>query len=122
MNIQNINQLNQYSSVEDRRVSQPAITQQDAVAALPAANTKLPAVQPPSSAQLEKAVSHINQVLRQANRNLAFSVDGETKRVIVKVIDTETGELIRQLPSEETLAISRAIGVVQKGLLLKQTG
>jgi flagellar protein FlaG len=49
-------------------------------------------------------------------------VDGETKRVIVKVIDTETGELIRQLPSEETLAISRAIGVVQKGLLLKQTG
>jgi flagellar protein FlaG len=122
MNIQNINQLNQYSSVEDRRVSQPAITQQDAVAALSAANITPPAVQPPSSAQLEKAVSHINQVLRQANRNLAFSVDGETKRVIVKVIDTETGELIRQLPSEETLAISRAIGVVQKGLLLKQTG
>lgn len=121
MNIQNMNLLNQSIPVQDR-INQPAIAKQGTSTELTAANTSLPPMQPPSSAQLEKAVSHINQVLRQANRNLEFSVDDETKRVIVKVVDTETGELIRQLPSEETLAISRAIDTVQKGLLLKQTG
>ncbi|QLQ02359.1 MAG: flagellar protein FlaG [Thiobacillus sp.] len=39
---------------------------------------------------------------------------------MVKMVDTSTGQLIRQFPSEETLAISRGIEQFQQGLLLKQ--
>jgi hypothetical protein len=38
----------------------------------------------------------------------------------VKMLDTSTGQLIRQYPSEEALAISRGIEQFQQGLLLKQ--
>jgi flagellar protein FlaG len=120
MDVQNINLLNQNTLVQNR-TSQPAI-QQNAppnTSIGPTVDTDLPAKKPPSSAQLEEAVTHINQVLQQTSRNLQFSVDDTTKRVVVKVVDTQTGELIRQIPSEETLAIARAIDTMQKGLLLK---
>jgi len=35
-------------------------------------------------------------------------------------VDTETGDVIRQFPSEDMLAISRSIDRFQQGLLLKQ--
>lgn len=74
----------------------------------------------PSPEELKSAVKVINQVLRQSNHSLEFSVDNDTKRPIVKLVDTDTGELIRQIPSEETLAISRSIGQFQQGQLLKE--
>lgn len=105
---------------------------QKLVAAGPAVESKrAPAVELPqadavvdaqqaSAAQVAKAVEDINRAMRQSNRNLQFSVDAEANRVIVRLTDAETGELIRQIPSDETLAISRAIGDFQQGLLLRQ--
>lgn len=116
MDVQNINLLNQNTLVQNR-TSQPAIQQNTPIG--PTVATDLPAKKSPSSAQLEEAVTHINQVLQQTNRNLHFSVDDSTKRVVVKIVDTQTGELVRQIPSEETLAIARSIDTMQKGLLLK---
>ncbi len=125
MDVQNINLLNQNTLVQNR-TSQPAIQQNTPPNTSigytpigPSVATDLPAKKPPSSAQLEAAVTHINQVLQQTSRNLQFSVDDSTKRVVVKVVDTQTGELVRQIPSEETLAIARSIDTMQKGLLLK---
>lgn len=79
----------------------------------------------PSSEQLKQATDTINQVMRQPNQSLEFefkfSVDTDTKKPIVRVVDTKTGELIRQIPSEETLAIARSIDQFQKkSLLLSQ--
>lgn len=70
--------------------------------------------------QVKRAAEAINRALRQSNRNLEFRLDEQTNRVVVKLTDTETGELIRQIPSDEMLAISRAIGEFQQGLLLRQ--
>lgn len=81
----------------------------------------VPPAQPASAEQVKQAVAQINHFMRASNRNLQFSFDEDAKRIVVKVTDAETGELIRQIPSEETLAISRAIGDLQKGLLLRQT-
>lgn len=78
------------------------------------------AAKPPSPEELKKAVEVINQVMRQSNNSLEFSVDNETKLPVVKMVDSTTGELIRQYPSEETLAISRDIAQFQQGQLLKQ--
>lgn len=125
MDVQNINLLNQNTLVQNR-TSQPAIQQNTPPNTSigytpigPSVTTDLSVKKPPSSAQLEAAVTHINQVLQQTSRNLQFSVDDSTKRVVVKVVDTQTGELVRQIPSEETLAIARSIDTMQKGLLLK---
>lgn len=76
--------------------------------------------QQPSPAELKQAVENINKVLKQNNKNLEFSVDTDTKKVLVKLVDTETGDVIREFPSEEALAIARSIDQFQQGLLLKQ--
>ncbi|MBI5626204.1 MAG: flagellar protein FlaG [Nitrosomonadales bacterium] len=84
------------------------------------AAAKQVAEQQPSATQLQNVVGNINKVMKQSNKNLEFTVDTDTKKSIVKLVDSETGDVIRQFPSEEALAISRAIENIQKGLLLKQ--
>lgn len=57
----------------------------------------------------EKVVSEIEAFVQNAQRNLDFQVDDKTGRVIVKVIDATNDEVIRQIPSEEMLALSRRL-------------
>jgi flagellar protein FlaG len=73
----------------------------------------------PSPEQMAQAVSKINKAMQVANQGLEFSLDPDTKEPIVRVVDGATGEVIRQIPSEETLAIARAIDQFQQGLLLR---
>ena len=87
---------------------------------LPQAAARPVAEQQASTEQVKNAVSNINKALKQSNKNLEFSVDESTKKQMFKLKDVETGDVIRQYPTEEMLAISRAIDQVQQGLLLKQ--
>ncbi len=73
-----------------------------------------------SAAQLREALAYVNRALQQSNKNLEFTVDSETERPIVKLVDSDTGEVLRQFPTEEALAISRAIDDFQQGLLLRK--
>jgi flagellar protein FlaG len=73
-----------------------------------------------SAEALNSAVTALNQAMQQSNQALEFSVDTDTQRTVVKMVDTSTGELIRQFPSETTLAIARGIEEFQQGLLLTQ--
>jgi flagellar protein FlaG len=78
--------------------------------------------QQPSAQQLNSAVNHINQVMQKANMSMELSIDSNTKTPVVKMKDTQTGELIRQFPSEEVLAIANSIDQFlefQQGILLK---
>lgn len=91
------------------------------------ANTPVPpSSQPPSPAQLQSAVNKINKALQQSNQSLEFSVDATTKTPVVKMIDTQTGKVIQQYPSQQTLAIAESIDQylsqhqLQQGTLLKQ--
>lgn len=54
--------------------------------------------------KLKSAAVEGNSILQAANRNLEFKVDDSTKRVVVKIVDSQTGETVRQIPSEEMLA------------------
>ena len=56
----------------------------------------------------------------QSNKKLEFSIDESTKQRVVRLVDMDTGDLIRQFPSEEMLSLSQAIDKIQQGLLLKQ--
>jgi len=59
--------------------------------------------------EINDAVDHLNDFVRSIDRNLNFSVDEELEKIVVKVIDTETEKVIRQMPSEEAIAISKSI-------------
>jgi flagellar protein FlaG len=74
----------------------------------------------PSEAQLKDAVSNINKSLQALSQDLVFSIDSDSNRTIVKVVDQKTNEVIRQIPSPEALEIAKALDTVQ-GLLIKQT-
>lgn len=56
--------------------------------------------------QLDKAVETANKVARSYDRQLNYSIDKATDRLVVKVVDVTTGETIRQIPSDEMLKLS----------------
>lgn len=85
--------------------------------ALPVAGT--PAAQP-TNAQLQSALDKINQTMLQTNTGVEFSIDTNSKATLIKVVDTQTGQMIKQIPSKEVIAVSEAIGQYQQGLLVKQ--
>jgi len=66
------------------------------------------------------AVSELRDVLRTTPFGLQFEIDDVTHKVITKVVDRETGEVIRQLPSEEMVRIAHAMNKLQ-GLLVRQS-
>ena len=84
------------------------------------ASTAQTNAQQPSHEQVKDAIKVINQAMQQSNQSLAFSVDSSTKQTVVRLMDTSTGELIRQFPTQETLAISQSIDQYQRGLFLTQ--
>jgi flagellar protein FlaG len=59
-----------------------------------------------NSQKLKAAVQDMEKFFQSTRRNLSFSVDEGSGKVVVKVIATETGEVVRQLPSAEALKIA----------------
>ncbi|HEX7116915.1 MAG TPA: flagellar protein FlaG [Steroidobacter sp.] len=59
-----------------------------------------------TEAQIERIVEQLESYLRSVSRSLEFRVDAETGRTVVSVRDAQTGELIRQIPSEEVLRLA----------------
>lgn len=72
-----------------------------------------------SRQQLVEAADAVNDFIKITNNSLQFSVDSDTGVSFIKVIDTSTNEVIRQIPSEEMLAIAKALDSL-KGLLVHQ--
>ena len=61
----------------------------------------------PSREAVAKAAADLQQFVQSMGRNLNFSVDDTTGYHVVRVVNPTTGELVRQLPSEELLQIAR---------------
>lgn len=58
---------------------------------------------------VEQAVASINDYVQSVQRDLQFTVDEELDRTIVKVVDSRSGELIRQIPEEAFLELARKL-------------
>lgn len=78
--------------------AQPAV---DTTQAAPAA--------PPNGQDLKQAVKDIQDFAQSLNRKLDFSIDESTGIVVVKVFASESGDLIRQLPSETALKLAQSM-------------
>lgn len=70
------------------------------------------------ASSVKQAAEAINSQLRQMSKNIRFSLDEETGNTIVRVVDSDTGQTIRQIPSEEALRIQHSLERLQ-GVLLK---
>ncbi|QJQ04862.1 flagellar protein FlaG [Undibacterium piscinae] len=63
----------------------------------------------PSTDQVKQAVKDINKSMQSLSQGLEFSIDADSKQNVVKVIDPQTKEVIRQMPSEEAIEIAKAL-------------
>ncbi|NOG32326.1 flagellar protein FlaG [Halomonas sp. TBZ9] len=70
------------------------------------------------AAELAEPVERINAVMNQ--RGLEFEINDENSRVITRVVDRESGEVIRQIPAEEVLRLAERLGELQGGLISVQ--
>ncbi|MAD17382.1 MAG: flagellar biosynthesis protein FlaG [Alteromonadaceae bacterium] len=66
-----------------------------------------------SKQELDEALSEVNEFVQTRNKQLNFSVDEDSGKQVVKVTDSESGDVIRQIPTEEVLNLSRRIQDLQ---------
>jgi flagellar protein FlaG len=81
-----------------------------------------------SRAELDSAIEYANETGKLLKRKLNFDIDDSTNKVIVRVVDEESGKVIRQVPDTEMLRISahlkqlremndRVMGAVKSAIL-----
>jgi flagellar protein FlaG len=73
-----------------------------------------------SAEQVEAAVSQISEFIQSIQRDLVFSIDESSERLVVKIVDSKTHEVIRQIPSEEMLRIARHLDTTGSLILREQ--
>lgn len=71
----------------------------------------------PSQEVVKKAAAQIQNFVQEMGRNLSFSIDETTGYNVVRVINPETNEVIRQLPSEELLKIAKSMETLNSFLI-----
>jgi len=69
---------------------------------------------------VKAAAEQIESYLRRVNTNLEFSVDEAAGRVVVSVRERATGQLIRQIPSEEALRVAARLEQTAASILFDQ--
>ena len=68
---------------------------------------------------MQAAAQQIQGYLKDSGRNLNVTLDESTGKYVARVVNPETGEVVRSLPSEETLRIARNIDQM-RGMLVNQ--
>ncbi|MDO4720806.1 MAG: flagellar protein FlaG [Peptostreptococcaceae bacterium] len=74
-----------------------------------------------SQVRVEESVEHLNRELKSMETNLRFSIHKKTKQIMVKIIDTNTDEVIREIPSEKVLDMVAAM-MERAGLFMDKRG
>ena len=73
--------------------------------------------------EIAKAVRNVSGYVQNVSRELNFSIDSELEKTVITVIDEETGDVIRQIPSEDILEMARNIAQLKessnKGILFQ---
>jgi flagellar protein FlaG len=109
------NPLNSYRTNADqtKKTAKPTPPERDPP---PAAAAPVVAVQE----EIADAVSSLNNYVQNLRRDLYFTVDEDTGRTVIKVIDSETNEVLRQIPAEEALNLARHLEHHQTAMLQAQ--
>ncbi len=73
-----------------------------------------------SAQQTELSIQEINKVLAALSIGVQFQIDPHYREPIIRVVEQATGKLIRQIPSEDVVRMSKIVDTL-KGLLFSQT-
>jgi flagellar protein FlaG len=86
------------------------------------ANANVKTVQPlaaqPTMEQVTEAIKKVQEAISPVAQDLQFSVDKDNGTIIIKLLDTKTQTVLKQIPTEQALDISKALDKLQ-GLLIK---
>jgi flagellar protein FlaG len=104
----------QRSGTSDPSGKASKTTEQSQGKAVPSNNPGLPGSGKTEVADLDVTVEKLNKVVQDQHRDVAFSVDQDANTTVIKIFKSTTGELIKQFPPEEILAM--------KAKLRKTTG
>jgi flagellar protein FlaG len=107
----NVSRLPRNETAPGAELSRPPV-------ALAAEQVQPAAPQAQSREPLEEAVSSIKEFAQSIQRNLNFALDDSSGQVVVKVTDGISGEVIRQIPSEDALRLAESLEEA-RGLLFK---
>ncbi|MDR1062648.1 MAG: flagellar protein FlaG [Azoarcus sp.] len=101
-----------------------AISTNGAAETVNAARAQEQAVQQKEQEQsVRESVEKLNEFIRPYVTSLQFSIDKDAGKFVVKILDTETKEVIKQFPSEKILALAKALAEAMskpEGLLVEQ--
>lgn len=70
--------------------------------------------------ELDSAVASMQNYAQSIKRNLDFHLDESSGRVVVQVVASDSGEVIRQIPSEEALELAANLDGMRSLLLREQ--
>lgn len=110
--------IQQGSNVPAEVVSGVATAQQINDIAQPNALSKQLEATDEQLAAIQDRVVELNSYMQNMNRSLQFSVDDQSGETVIKVIDSETDKLIRQIPAEELLVLRSSLEEY-RGMLLE---
>ncbi|WP_286975922.1 flagellar protein FlaG [Pseudomonas sp.] len=102
-------------SLVGRAAHVDATTETPVVASMPLASDAVSTIDGQS---VERAASSIQGFVQNIQRDLNFELDDSSGRVVVKVIDTYSGDVIRQIPSEDALKLAESLDAA-RSLLFK---
>ncbi|WP_169308229.1 flagellar protein FlaG [Ferrimonas aestuarii] len=69
--------------------------------------------------RVEKATQGLNEFFSSIQKNIQFSIDEDTDRSVVKVLEASSGEVIRQIPAESVLELAAKMSKAS-GLLVEE--
>jgi flagellar protein FlaG len=79
------------------------------------ADLKKSSTERPKLEDVKKQVQSLQDLSHSKGWSVNFAVDDESDKTIIKVVDADTQKVIRQIPSEEMLTISKRIQAMQNG-------
>lgn len=117
--------LEAYGSARKMAVVQNIAGSQNAFVARVAIKSETAKVEDKQAVEVDKtalvtAVKKLNDFVAPALQTVEFAIDQQSERMVVKVVDTTSKKVLRQIPNEEVLAMSKTLDKLQ-GLMIRQT-
>ena len=73
----------------------------------------------PTKEKLEQAASRVKEVLRGTTSRLEIEIDSDSNKAVIRILNGESGEIIRQIPAQELLDLAKHLDE-PKGLLVRE--
>ena len=80
-----------------------------------------PETSPADRKTIEDAITKIRESIGPAHSSLKIEIDPDTDGIVVKILDDQSGELIRQIPSQEMVEIAKRLDAMQGIFITKRT-